>query len=236
MLVLILALVGIPVGLALDAIVERLSDWDGDEGEDDVPAPSRRRMHAEAGSLVVEEAPARTWARRVLIVGTTVALFAAAGARYDQPGHLALITAYVCVLVSCAATDLICYRVPNVITYPAIAGAIVVGAAMPDTSILSVLKGGALAALVLFLPALITGGVGIGMGDVKLALFAGLALGFGNVILAMLVMALTGGAVAAVLMIARLRGKGEPIAYAPFISLGALVALLAQGAAFVDLG
>jgi prepilin signal peptidase PulO-like enzyme (type II secretory pathway) len=125
--------------------------------------------------------------------------------------------------------------VPNVITYPAIVGALVVGAAMPGADLPQVLAGGALAGGVLLLPSLFTGGVGMGMGDVKLAAFVGLALGFANVPAALLFMALTGGVVAVALLVTRIRKRREPIPYAPFISAGALAALLWQGTAFVDL-
>jgi len=106
---------------------------------------------------------------------------------------------------------------------------------MPDTNLLSVIAGGALAGGVLLVPALFTGGVGMGMGDVKLATFSGLALGFVHAVPAMLFMALGGGAAAVVLLATGLRKRGEPIPYAPFISAGAIAALLWQGAAFVDL-
>ena len=68
----------------------------------------------------------------------------------------------------------------------------------------------------------------MGMGDVKLAFFVGFALGLTFVVPAMLIMAMSGGLAAAILLVTRLRGKGDPIPYAPFIAGGALVALLIQ--------
>lgn len=238
MSILLLALIGLPVGLALDAIATRLAvPFDDEEEEDDADAPAYvgRLTHAEAGALVVDETPGRTWTRRLLIVAATVALFAAAGTRYDEPGHLALITSYVCVLIVCTVTDVLSYRVPNVITYPAIVGTLLVAWWMPDAELTDAALGGALAAGVLLVPSLLTGGVGIGMGDVKLALFVGLALGLENVAAAILLMALTGGTVALLLLILRLRKRGEPIPYAPFIAVGALASLLWQGTVFTNL-
>ena len=84
-------------------------------------------------------------------------------------------------------------------------------------------------------PPLVTGGVGRGMVDVKLAFFVALAIGLTNAAPAMLIMALRGGAAAAFLLVTGLRGKGEPIPYAPFISAGGLAVLLWQGAAFAQL-
>ena len=234
-----LALIGLVVGLALDALVARLAVAPGDEGGGDVAGTPRltpAHAHGEGGSLVLTfETTPNAWTRRLLIVGATAGVFAVAGARYDQPGHLALVTAYCSVLLLCAATDALSYRVPNVVTYPALLGALIVGALMPDTNLLSVIAGGALAGGVLLVPALFTGGVGMGMGDVKLATFSGLALGFVHAVPAMLFMALGGGAAALLLLATGLRKRGEPIPYAPFISAGAIAVLLWQGAAFVDL-
>jgi prepilin signal peptidase PulO-like enzyme (type II secretory pathway) len=237
---LVLALIGLPAGLLLDRLVVRLAVPFDDDEEEEPQEPSvlekARHIGAEAGSLVIDaEEPAGGWLRRLLVVAATIALFAAAGARYSEPGHLAIVTAYLCALIVCAATDVLVYRVPNAVTYPAILCALLLAAVMPDTSLVSALAGAGLAGGALIVPALFTGGLGMGMGDVKLAAFAGLALGFVFVIPALLVMALSGGLVASLLMIFRLRRRGEPIPYAPFISFGAAAALLLQGTVFVSL-
>jgi prepilin signal peptidase PulO-like enzyme (type II secretory pathway) len=234
---LLLALIGIPVGFALDALVARLAvpiERDDEPGAPVSPGATLAALQRETGALVVTS-PAQVWVRRALIVAVTAALFAVAGLRFDEPGHLAIVTTYICVLVVCAATDLLSYRVPNAITYPAIVGAIVAGAFMPDANVKEVLAGGLLAGGVLLVPALVTGGVGMGMGDVKLAAFVGLAVGFTKLVPALLGMALLGGGAATFLLATRLRRRGEPIPYAPFISAGALAALFWQGAAFVTL-
>ncbi len=251
MIGLYLALIGIVVGLVLDELVVHLAiepeddDEPSDIEDEAEPTGGGPSGCAETGSLALdassEEAAAgvaytgSAWRRRLLIVGATAALFAAAGARYQQPEHLAVVTAYICVLVVCAGTDLLSYRVPNVITYPATLGALLVGAVMPGTNFYETLAGGALAGGVLLAPALLTGGAGMGMGDVKLATFVGLAVGFVNVVPALILMALAGGGAAAFLLVTRLRGRREPIPYAPFISFGALAVLLLWGTVFVDL-
>lgn len=242
MIIALLALIGGAVGLALDALVGRLaaplepSEDSGDPDEPDQPILSAAFVawQSEAGVLALPSTR-QVWTRRLLIVVATATLFAIAGARYDGTGHLAIIAAYICVLVVCAATDLLSYRVPNVVTYPAIVGALVIGATMPDVNLANVLVGGLVAGGVLLAPTLVTGGAGMGMGDVKLAAFVGFALGLTNLVPALLLMALLGGGVALFLLATRLRRRGEPIPYAPFISAGALAALLWQGAAFVEL-
>lgn len=240
MVALYLALIGLPVGLLLDALINRLAvppdDEDGEGEAEGAPATPSSFLQAERGSLVIEtERAAWTWLRRALVVVVTCGLFAAAALRYDEPGHIAIVAAYISVLLVCAGTDLLAYRVPNVITYPAILGALVVGATVSGAGIKEVLAGGGLGAAVLLVPSLLTGGVGMGMGDVKLVAFVGFALGFENFVPAMLFMALLGGAVAVVLLATGLRERGQPIPYAPFISAGAITAMLWQGSAFLNL-
>ncbi len=241
MLIGLFVAIGLVVGVALDVLIERLA-WAHDDapaephsGSDDEEAPATAPiLAAEAGSLVVGSTRS-FWQRRLLVMAATAGLFALTVIRYDEPEHLAVVTAYICVLLICAGTDLISYRVPNVVTYPAIVGAIVVGAFMPGASLWEVLAGGAIAGGVLLVPALITGGIGMGMGDVKLALFVGLAIGFTHAAPAMLIMALGGGVAAMFLLVTGLRKRGEPIPYAPFISIGGLAVLFWLGAAFVSL-
>ena len=241
-----LALIGLAVGFLLDALIARLavppSDGDEPPAAPVIDALSAHhaepfRGRAESGSLALTfDTSVAAWTRRLLVVCATAGLFAVIGARFDEPGHAAIAAVYVSVLLICAGTDVLAFRVPNVITYPAIAGAIVVAAAMPGADLLAALAGGGLAGGVLLLPSLLTGGRGMGMGDVKLAAFVGLALGLANVSPALLFMALGGGAIAVILLATGLRKKGEPIPYAPFISAGAIATLLWQGTAFVNAG
>ncbi len=228
------ALLGLVVGLALDVLIVRLAvPFDDDlDGGDEIE--HTQTLATESGSLVVTSVGAQ-WPRRLAVMTGTSALFAIAALRYDDPAHLALVSVYICVFVACAGTDLLAFRVPNVITYPAIIGAIFVGALMPNANVWEVLAGGALTGGVLLLPSLLTGGFGMGMGDVKLAAFVGLAVGVSFAPPAMMIMALGGGVIAMLLLLTGLRKKGEPIPYAPFISAGALVVLLWQGTAFAAL-
>ena len=244
MQILYLSLIGLLVGLVLDTLVVRLAVRPDapeepvepdEEAADARPAPGHALIHAEAGSMVVDISPAQAWARRLIVVGATAGLFAVTAARFHEISHLAVVTAYVSVLILCAGTDVLSFRVPNVATYPAIVAALIIGATIPGASFLEVLAGGALAGGVLLLPALLTGGVGMGMGDVKLIAFSGFALGFANVAPALLFMGLGGGAAAILLLLSGRRKRREPIPYAPFISAGVLATILWQGTAFVAL-
>ncbi len=154
MLIGLFAIIGLVAGVALDALMGRLA-WvtpGGTPKEEPITADAPV-LAAEAGALVVASEGSH-WQRRLLVMGAAAGLFALVPLRYDGAAEMAVVTAYVCVLLVCAGTDLISYRVPNVVTYPAIVGAIVVGALMPDADILEVLAGGALTGGVLLVPSL----------------------------------------------------------------------------------
>jgi leader peptidase (prepilin peptidase)/N-methyltransferase len=156
-----------------------------------------------------------------------------AAARYEEPEQAAVVSAYAAVLIVCAATDLIAFRVPNVITYPAAGGAILAAALMPHGDLIEAVIGGAAGAGLMLGVALISRG-GLGLGDVKLAGFVGLALGGPLILPALLITAVSGGLAAAYLAL-RVRRRGYPMPYAPYISAGALAVLLWQGSTFATL-
>ncbi len=233
MQVVLFALLGAAAGLLLEPLVVRLA-VPSEEGA----APPEEQLTAvslgEAGrahlAALVGEGP--LWRRLALVVSTTAA-FAAAAARYEQPEQAAVISAYAAVLIACAATDLMAFRVPNVITYPAAGGALLAAALMPHGNPTEALIGGALGAGLLLAIALISRG-GLGLGDVKLAGFAGLALGGPLILPALMITTLAGGLAAAYLAL-RVRRRSHPMPYAPFIAGGALAVLLWQGSTFASL-
>lgn len=69
---------------------------------------------------------------------------------------------------------------------------------------------------------------GLGMGDVKYLAVIGLGLGVQGGLMAFVVAALAGGAVALALMLLRRVRATDAIPYAPFLALGSLVALLSH--------
>ncbi len=175
---------------------------------------------------------ARWW--RPLSAAIAVALIIGAAVRYDDISHIAVVAVYIAVLVACAATDLTTYRVPNVITYPAIVFAFLIGAFFPDADFPAALIGGAAGGGFMLFSLIVSRGA-MGLGDVKLATFAGLALGWPLIVPALFLMALSGGFAAIVLLLSGLRGRKDPIPYAPFISAAAVAVILWQGTVFVDI-
>ena len=171
-----------------------------------------------------------TWQSRVF-VAAALGLVAGAAIRYQNAGETVVVAVYIAVLVTCAATDLMSFRVPNVVTYPAALFAFLAAAFMPHGDVREALLGGALAAGFMLLVLIVSRG-GMGLGDVKLSVFVGLALGWPLVGDSLFLMALAGGVAAVVLLATGLRSRKDPIPYAPFISGAAIAVILWQGTSF----
>ncbi len=236
-----MAAAGFIAGFAIDAIIAKLAREPYERGEDvasgdDTPDTTQFEFGSETGAVAMPRAlTSASDARRVLVVAATAALWAIAGIQYgDDLAHLPIIAAYVSVFIICTGTDLLAYRVPNVITYPAVVLALAVGMIAPGANRLDVAAGGIVIGGTFFAMAVATRGKGMGMGDVKLALFVGFALGLTIGIRALLVTALAGGAFAVLLMLIRIRKRQDIMPYGPFISAGALALLFWQGVAFAS--
>jgi prepilin signal peptidase PulO-like enzyme (type II secretory pathway) len=118
--------------------------------------------------------------------------------------------------------DLIHQIVPDELVY---SGMILVFAFMLFTNnqtIFSNLFAGFISAAFLLLIHLITKGKGMGLGDVKLAVFLGMFLGLGKIIPWLYLSFLTGAAVGIILILGRKAKFGEPIAFGPFLIIGML--------------
>jgi leader peptidase (prepilin peptidase) / N-methyltransferase len=125
-------------------------------------------------------------------------------------------------------------KIPNRLTYPLtpVLAVLLVGAALASGEpwvAVRVLLGGAGAFAFLLLLAIISPR-GMGMGDVKLAAFIGLGLGYlsaGHVILGVFGGFLLGGTVALVLLVTRLRGRKDPIPFGPYLAAAGVIVVLA---------
>lgn len=71
----------------------------------------------------------------------------------------------------------------------------------------------------------VTGGKGMGGGDVKLGAFMGLALGFPGSLVALAIAFLSGAIVSLILIISGKKHFGQVIPFGPFLVLGSLIAL-----------
>lgn len=164
--------------------------------------------------------------RRVLLVeSTTGLLFALLWYRYGFSLWLLLGTLYACFSIVIFFIDLEHHLVLNRVMYPAIVVALLVIPFAPGHSAKELLLGGLIGFALLFLIASIYP-AGMGMGDVKLATFIGLVVGFPSVFVALLFSFVAGGLVGGGLLLTGLKGRKDPIPFAPFLAAGGMVAML----------
>jgi leader peptidase (prepilin peptidase) / N-methyltransferase len=160
----------------------------------------------------------------VAVAGGWLALLCLLRVGLNGEGVIAAFTAFV--LVELAAIDLRERILPNRIVLPATAALVVAHAVLTPDRALECLLAAAAAGAALFLPALIRPG-SLGMGDVKLAMLLGAALG------RPVVPALTLGLFAAGLFalgLVLVRGRAAmktEMPLGPFLAFGGLVLLLA---------
>jgi leader peptidase (prepilin peptidase)/N-methyltransferase len=168
-----------------------------------------------------------------LVELATAVLFTAAALRFGfdwaLPGYLWFFAA----LLAVSVIDLQRFLVPNRIVYPSLVASLVLlgGAAVLGSELDAfgrallgaVLASGGLLLLALLYPR------GMGMGDVKLALLLGLYLGWlglGHVPLGLFLGFLLGSLVGIGLLVTRVRGRKDPLPFAPFLAAGAVLAVL----------
>jgi leader peptidase (prepilin peptidase) / N-methyltransferase len=138
--------------------------------------------------------------------------------------HDAVLAFFVAVLVVLSVIDLRAHRLPDRIVLPA--AAIVLAAQIaisPDRALEWTL--GALGAFVLLFAAALLNPRGLGMGDVKLALLLGAALGW--TVAVALFLGFAAAALAGIVMIMRSgwAARKESLPLGPFLAVGAVLAL-----------
>ncbi len=93
------------------------------------------------------------------------------------------------------------------------------------SDIFSYLMSGFLAALSLLILHLVTRGRGMGLGDVKLALFIGTVIGLTNAIVWLFVSFFVGGVFGAILIVLKKANLKQKLPFAPFLIIGFLVVI-----------
>jgi len=163
--------------------------------------------------------------RLPIVEGTTGLLFACLYWKFGLGLELGISLVYACLLTVIFVIDLENQLVLDKVIYPGMALALVFSFFWPGLGMVSSLGGGALGLVVIALP-LIIYRRGIGMGDVKLGALVGLMSGYPLVVIALLLSVITGGLVAAILLIFRIKKRKDPIPFAPFLATSAMVTLL----------
>ena len=204
----IAALLGLAWGLASDRVAAR---WPAHEDGAIRPIDWRTPVVAVLGGAA--------FAGTVLRFGTT-------------PVPLAIVGLYVAALVVLFATDLDQRLLPDVITLPLIAFALLVYVAgvspfVPTTQDFLWAAGAAIVVpLGLYLLAIPFGQGAIGQGDLKLLVSVGLLAGSGKLVYALIAGALLAGVTVAVLVFIRRISLRSFVPYGPFLIAGALWAIL----------
>lgn len=161
---------------------------------------------------------------------TTAALVAACVLAFGVSGEM-LVAAFFCaVLVAVSAIDLVHRIIPNRIVIPAFVAVLVAQTLLqpgPEWVL------GALGASGFLFLAVVAYSAGMGMGDVKLALLMGAALG--KAVAVALMLGMVSAVVPAVFLLARHGSKARKmgIPFGPFLALGSVVALF-WGDALLD--
>jgi len=129
-------------------------------------------------------------------------------------------------LVALAAYDVESRRLPNRITLPVAAAAVVLRVIFERDALREVVLAGVISFVVFWVLALVMRG-GLGMGDVKLAGMLGFLLG-NAVVVALALGVLAGGVWSVILLGSGRAGLRSSIAYGQFLALGGAVAILAS--------
>jgi prepilin signal peptidase PulO-like enzyme (type II secretory pathway) len=215
-------LLGLPLAYVGSRLVTHLTDFEEELAEGEEP-----------DRVLPWQAPPWTGRVRWSVMLALPPCMAVAGARFDVLPAL-LISLLLGALLVCTATDLLRYRVPNVITYPSIALALVLAVVMPDADLMGAVIAALLGGGMFLLLAIVTRG-GLGLGDVKLAVLIGAMLGLPAAYLALFYGVVAGGVIIFLLFAIGVVRRKEPVPYAPFLAIAAIGVALLQGAAFAPL-
>lgn len=138
---------------------------------------------------------------------------------------LALVSAYLAVLIVVTVTDLEHGLILNRVMVPALVlgglGALLSGWPQGLYRVAGALLGAGIITLIILL---VPGGMG--WGDVRLAGFLGLVTGLSGILLTLLVAFVVGGVVAGAMLASGRRSRGDTIPLGPFLALGGAVVLL----------
>ncbi len=163
--------------------------------------------------------------RLPIVEGITGLLFALLCWKFGLGLELGISLVYASLLTAIFVIDLENQLVLDKVIYPGMVVALVFSFFWPGLGVISSLIGGAIGLAAMALP-LIIYRRGMGMGDVKLGALVGLMSGYPLVFVALLLSVISGGLVAAILLVFKIKKRGDPIPFAPFLATSAMVTLL----------
>ncbi len=150
--------------------------------------------------------------------------------RYGLSAELAVIALYCCLLIVLMVIDLEHRLILNKIVYPAAVAALIINVPfinglLHQPGIVKCVVGGAIGFVSLLIPALIKPG-GMGFGDVSMAALIGLVTSFPLSLVALGMGIVTGGLVALILLLFKIKKRKETIPFGPFLSLATIATLI----------
>lgn len=233
MITVLAAVIGLLLGHTLDLLFDRLYT------EEPLGGPVYRCQHCRQPLRPVHLLPVIgvLWSRgrcpdcdrrlpvhAFLLAPGGAALFAAAELIVDGFGPALLAGLFATVFLALTFTDLERRLIPNRVVYPSMLLAAALSWTWPDRSVLQAFEGGG-AALVITSVMFLAGRGAFGFGDVKMSVLMGLVVGLPSALVGIFIGTLAAGAFVLPLVILRVLGRRDYIAYGPFIAIGAVVAL-----------
>ena len=163
--------------------------------------------------------------RLPIVEGMAGLLFALLYWKFGLGLELGISLVYISLLTVIFVIDLENQLVLDKVVYPGMALALAFSFFWPGLGVVSSLIGGAIGLAAMALPFIIYRR-GMGFGDVKLGALVGLMSGYPLVFVALLLAVISGGLVAAVLLVFKIKRRSDPIPFAPFLATSAMVTLL----------
>ena len=246
LLILLFVLLGLFVGSFLNVCIDRLP-----QGQSIIRPPSHcASCNRRLGILELIPLFSYLWLRgrcrycqapipiRLPIVeGVTALIFALLYWKYGLEAQLGIVLVYTCILIIIFVIDLEHQLVLNKVTYPSMIIAFGLSMLSPEIAEVTPLVGGTIGRLV---SSVIGGAIGLafmtlpliiyrrgmGIGDIKLGALVGLMTGYPLVFVALLISVIGGGLISVILLAFKIRGRKDPIPFAPFMAASALVTIL----------
>ncbi len=211
------ALLGLIAGWLLELSGDALIHWSGVK-------PAAPRLRPPAWLCLLRRQPDIERASLVFELFMAI-LFALVYALHGISGETLWLIAACSYFALITIMDVKYRIVLNVLTYPGLVIALAVNLLVLHQPPLPILLGVFFGFGIFFLTDRVKPG-GLGGGDIKLATLIGAAFGFPNVLLALIVSAVTSAAVIIFMLTVRRRSLQASIPYAPFLCIGAMIVLI----------
>ena len=211
-----LPLITLLLALAAGLLAGLLANWAADQLPNYTAAPG----------APLHRHPLR---KQIVMVALLVLFTLLAAHNHGDPARQFVSWCYAWFLTTVLVIDLETRRVLNIMLLPAAVFAVAAGLWLGQPNLASML-GGAAVGFGLFWCLYVLGRVkygrgALGFGDVKLVAVIGLMTGYPNVLNALVIGAVLGGAAAVILLLTRRAGWRSTTAYAPYLAAGAMLAL-----------